>query len=574
MAEDNQDYLDGVSAEDLPDPDAKSTNAGNPNVETSSGTDIPQGKNYVPTTPELYAEDEKTFTVLGPDQDNPGQAKTMTYPKDFSNPAVEKLYNMSSEAANKNPTITPESSVTNMDSGGKPQVSSTPTGPGSFGVMRSDANPASNDNPEIDQNRTPTATFGGGKNGQGLGTGGLLPYETETSTSRHIISPQEKKAMDDIHQTNMDLVDATKKKIVADTQLDANATQLRAADAAKELQSFQEREMQRQQGIKQHMDEYKAAADKYNNMNIDPHHAFGDGATPSKILAGIGLAMGAIGQAHGGGPNMAIGIIQNAIKQDIEIQKANIEKARGSVEMARGGLEMFRQISSDDETAHDLEYKRIVDNTSAKINQMAVGTRDANAKVQLAQLSQGLAKESFDVTNKIYGATQTKVDKSMMAGMIGKSDAGVNKEITSSEEMGQRFHTVADEIENAKKTGGIETSGSFKKWLNTKERVVGLDNPKLTAFQEKVENLFVDQAKLSGLTRAEGLKYFEKIGGNKTDNPDTLIDLLRQEGDKETAHGTMQRNAHAGQLRLPNKPNTPTSNYSNLNPKRNTKVGH
>lgn len=542
----------------------------------SDSTVLPSGgSNYVPTTPELYSEDAKTFTVLGPDPDNPGQSKTMTYPKDFSNPAIEKLYNMSNESASKNSTVTPEASAANMDSGNPPPVSQPQVNPPannqpenggqSFGVMRSDINqPNGGQGGGI----TPTAPFKSG------GVKDLTPYETETSTSTKHMSPETRAGVADVHQKNVDLITSTKEAITAQNKVNASAANLHAETMQNQVNEIHMFRQQVDTEVQKRMNSYDNETRKLSEMKIDPNHAFGDGVTPSKILAGIGLAMGAIGQAHGGGPNMAIGIIQDAIKRDIEVQKANMEHQRGVVEATRGGLDAYVKVADTKETAMALEHKRINDWTNAKIAQMQAGTADSNMKMQLAQLSAGMAQENVKLMAQITGSTTTTATKSMMPSMMGKADASVNKEITGSEAMGQRFHAAADEIDTAMKNGGVAASGTFRKWFNEIARTVGQDNPDVTAFKEKVENLFVDQAVKSGLTRKEGLEKFEKITGRGNDSPETLSKLLRQEGDKEVNTAAMQRQQHQGQLKLPNELGPRQGDYSNLNAKRNSKVGH
>lgn len=80
----------------------------------------------------------------------------------------------------------------------------------------------------------------------------------------------------------------------------------------------------------------QAAFDRYRAMDFRDFWA--DKSTGQKVVAGISLALGALGGALSGQQNLAFETIQNAIRRDFEIQKARIDKAHDDVIMARTGV--------------------------------------------------------------------------------------------------------------------------------------------------------------------------------------------------------------------------------------------
>jgi hypothetical protein len=66
--------------------------------------------------------------------------------------------------------------------------------------------------------------------------------------------------------------------------------------------------------------------DDIKNAKIDPNHFWQDKSTGQKIMAVVGMALGAGGAAATGSPNFALQTIQGAVDRDIDAQKANLGK--------------------------------------------------------------------------------------------------------------------------------------------------------------------------------------------------------------------------------------------------------
>ena len=96
------------------------------------------------------------------------------------------------------------------------------------------------------------------------------------------------------------------------------------------------------------------ATTKLGNWEINPNRAFSNAF--SKVAAVISVAMGAYAQGLSGGklPNTALGIINNAIKTDIDAQKMEFEKLKGMVDERRNVYAMGIRLLGSEQQAKQL----------------------------------------------------------------------------------------------------------------------------------------------------------------------------------------------------------------------------
>lgn len=119
-------------------------------------------------------------------------------------------------------------------------------------------------------------------------------------------------------------------------------------------------ELERVQKEKVRQDQLAAGFKKYDEVNnsyqaaaakgIDKDHFWATRSTDQKILAGIGLFLGAFGGVRDGS-NPAVKVIENAINQDIETQKANIELKGRAATAQNNVYQSMREKFGDDRAA-------------------------------------------------------------------------------------------------------------------------------------------------------------------------------------------------------------------------------
>lgn len=151
-----------------------------------------------------------------------------------------------------------------------------------------------------------------------------------------------------------------------------------------EVQKMQEDRAKAQQV---RIDEYNAKMNKayedYANQEVSIDKFWADRGTGSKILAGIGVILGGIGQMKGAQTNTGLDVINKAIEQDLAVQKANIEKKGRSVEMQRGILadqmKNFDTIEEAEIASKMLVFQQLEDKLKA-------ASANPQAKVLVGQL--------------------------------------------------------------------------------------------------------------------------------------------------------------------------------------------
>ncbi len=127
-------------------------------------------------------------------------------------------------------------------------------------------------------------------------------------------------------------------------------------DAAQTLQANHEKQ-QAELGaaINKRETDLSTTIDQMASMKADPHRFWATRSTGDKILAGIGMALGSIGGMGAGpghGVNAAVGVIDNAIKQDMAAQESDKETAKAGVGAKQTMLGMMQRKFGDNATAH------------------------------------------------------------------------------------------------------------------------------------------------------------------------------------------------------------------------------
>jgi hypothetical protein len=143
--------------------------------------------------------------------------------------------------------------------------------------------------------------------------------------------------------------------------LDLDKSQQESTAALEAMQKIREQEEQfdiareeRQRLQRQRETELMAqvntVSEEYNAMTVDPDRFFTKRGTGAKILAGIAAGLGAYAASMTGTKNFALEIINKAIDDDIEAQKAEIAKTAGSITEQRNLLnDMIRKGMNDAE---------------------------------------------------------------------------------------------------------------------------------------------------------------------------------------------------------------------------------
>lgn len=143
----------------------------------------------------------------------------------------------------------------------------------------------------------------------------------------------------------------------------------------------------------------KAAAD----YKVDPNRKWNDLGTGGKIGAMVAIALSGIGDAldHRHGPNAAMGIIDEAIKQDVDNQWKQKEQLGKDAEASKGTLDTERQLTTDDRNAKQEQIATIKSQLADKLDIDAAAAKDPIGKARLAGMAAQSRADSANIVSQI-----------------------------------------------------------------------------------------------------------------------------------------------------------------------------
>jgi len=118
-----------------------------------------------------------------------------------------------------------------------------------------------------------------------------------------------------------------------------------------QLAEDQARAIKRQEETAKIENEYKQAVSELEDMSTKGQSFWASRTTGEKILAGISLALGALGARSTGGRNYAAETIERAIDRDIKLQQQQVAQKRQAVEAKGSILAKMRQRYQDEDMA-------------------------------------------------------------------------------------------------------------------------------------------------------------------------------------------------------------------------------
>jgi hypothetical protein len=139
----------------------------------------------------------------------------------------------------------------------------------------------------------------------------------------------------------------------------------------------------------------RSADMKYASAGVDSNRLWADSSTGSKVAAGVGIMLGALGQALTGQDNAALKVIENAIDRDIDIQKANMDKAGREASYTQSAYANYLAATGDERAARLALHNSALRNIQVTMEAQA-GKGIADEKVRASLLA-----NSAKITEKI-----------------------------------------------------------------------------------------------------------------------------------------------------------------------------
>lgn len=163
-------------------------------------------------------------------------------------------------------------------------------------------------------------------------------------------------------------------------------------------------------------EEVNTQVQKLKNLNEDIKNYkikdfWADKSTGTKIIASIGVALGAAGQALAGGQNAALTILQNAIEADLQKQKTNLQKMTVSADLQRGILAETYQMYGDQMTSVDAARAASYRAVGAEIDAMATKALSDEMKAKILNLSEAVKLKAAEAELQFQQSLRSTVQQ-------------------------------------------------------------------------------------------------------------------------------------------------------------------
>lgn len=292
---------------------------------------------------------------------------------------------------------------------------------------------------------------------------------------------------------------AKKDSIARDDQLAKDAL-MKAGAIADVQQAFQTSmtawQKERDDGVKQMTSDIQAKTAEYNNMKLDSNRLFGADGTGNRVLASLGLAFGAIGNALSMGnhnySNDIMGIINNAIDRDVNEQRFNMEKSKNVIDMKRGALHDYMDVTKDKNTAETAERARQLEWAS---NQAEIFANKAEnfgpiVKANADQVVLKTRQELMNTQAQLSKSVQNVKDETMQP-RPEPPPSGVVDKVQSL----AKSNAALSRIDNLLDV--VSTGPGSEKWRQLKGQF-GYNDKDDTEFQQLMTKQLADTAEESG----------------------------------------------------------------------------
>jgi hypothetical protein len=224
--------------------------------------------------------------------------------------------------------------------------------------------------------------------------------DTQTQTTRQNVTPELKNALDDAREHRALLVGVQQER--AEAQIESMQIEADAAGRAKAIEEGylakqQQKMAARQSYVAEATRKRDTAQEQFLAMEVDPDRYWQSQEAPAKIAKGIGVLLSGLGSGlQGGGPNLAIEHINQAIANDIDAQKANIAKAGRGIEMLDGAMARYQQEFENDALAENAAYQTSLRVVGQEVAQLAVSAKQADVRQSLEELSAQLKAQEAE----------------------------------------------------------------------------------------------------------------------------------------------------------------------------------
>lgn len=256
-----------------------------------------------------------------------------------------------------------------------------------------------------------------------------------------------------------------------------------------------------QQTYDNEFQKFRNLTDKYSKSEIDPGKFWASRSTGDKVLAAIGLAMGAIGSQDG--VNRSVSILNQAIERDIDAQKANLDAAGKAAGNQMNLLGIMRSNFSDQQQAHNATEAAMRQRAISMLDETALRFSGPEKQAAVAAMKAKLGQDYLQ-----------NVNKTEMAAKLSASEAAKNwAQVSAARSAGQSKEQMASS--STHKTMS-ETIGRIKSLVGDTNIITEKAGSRAAEMQSLAADLLLqvkEAAKLGALDKGS-IEIAEKLIGD------------------------------------------------------------
>lgn len=183
--------------------------------------------------------------------------------------------------------------------------------------------------------------------------------------------------------------------------IQAEAREAALVEYNKMISEQSEREQRISGQLEEKLAAHSQAVSEYMNTKVDPNNYWANSSTGAKIMAALGVVLGAMGSKATGGRNVALDIINNAIDRDMEAQKIQLDKMGRRASMMENEYAMARNHFSDTISQDLAARKTLLEKAQMQIEAELSKTDQARARAAGQDLLGQLELQKADLENKL-----------------------------------------------------------------------------------------------------------------------------------------------------------------------------
>lgn len=274
----------------------------------------------------------------------------------------------------------------------------------------------------------------------------------------------------------------------ADVEKTADEIELEKAD--KRYRKIQELDAQRQIDavfeageFDQHMQDVDKAFKDLSAARVDDKNYWGKLGTGNQVMAAIGLALGAVGQAVTGQDSQALKILNMAVDRDIDAQKANIAKLGKQTEVAQGRLKDFMGITKDRRAAEALAKASALEVIENEVTALMKTMPEQKRTATITGLLAGIQKSKADALAQASRNETVTTKQEQLAKPKDAIAEGATEKLAAKSTKLQRLYEVKNFFEK-------QGTGPLEGRLRNLGMALGKDDPNFAAAQTALQQQY------------------------------------------------------------------------------------